>query len=75
MKANIGKLCRMVCEYQPFGKPSTSSIGLGTIYSQQRDYHRAIYDKHFHIMWFREELVREIKMETKIWNTNLNYGL
>ena len=61
MKGNNRHICRIFWAYHPCGKTSTQSIGVGTLYYQQRRYHRAILDICCHRMLLREELVREIK--------------
>ena len=38
MKGSNGHICRIVCAYQPCGKTTTSTMGLGTLYSQKRRY-------------------------------------
>ena len=54
LKGNSGNIYRIVCDYQPCGKPSTSTEVLGTVYDKQIMHHRSILDTRPPIKLFRE---------------------
>ena len=61
IKGNNGHICRIVCAYQPCGKPTTSPMGILNLCAHKIRYYIVIGGTRCPRMIFREDLVQKIK--------------